>query len=226
MADVKVNGNTYNGITHIQLVKAEGGAYEVYKEGAALIDVLLAGCNDSIGDIEIDTTELCLNWMQQIKGGTWSFPNATTAYGGPKHSKFDNLLMPNVTAINQNYGVTSMPYQITSTFNGTVVTGTLDLSSLATAQNNTVGFNGCTIGTLKLGSYCPVVNIWQGATITNLLFYNITADQITDNSFFRANPKVTNLYIPADCVDAVQALVDDGTITGVTNVYSIDDWSE
>lgn len=226
MSDVKVNGNTYTGITHIRLAKADGGGYEEYKEGAALFDTLLAGCSASIGDIESDATTLYLNWMQQIKGGSWSFPNATTAYGGPKHSYFENLLMPNVTTINQNKGTTSKLYQVTSAFDGTEVTGILDLSSLETAQNNTVSFKGCTVGTLKLGSYCPAVNIWQNATITNLVYYNITADQITANSYFRATPNVTNLYIPADCVDAVQALVDDGTITGVTNVYSVDDWSE
>lgn len=33
MADVKVNGNTYNGITHIQLAKAEGGGYQKFIEG-------------------------------------------------------------------------------------------------------------------------------------------------------------------------------------------------
>lgn len=33
MADVKVNGNTYNGITHIQLAKADGGGYQKFIEG-------------------------------------------------------------------------------------------------------------------------------------------------------------------------------------------------
>ena len=33
MADIKVNGNTYNGITHIQVAKAGGGGYQKFIEG-------------------------------------------------------------------------------------------------------------------------------------------------------------------------------------------------
>lgn len=33
MADVKVNGNTYKGITHIQMAKADGGGYQKFIEG-------------------------------------------------------------------------------------------------------------------------------------------------------------------------------------------------
>lgn len=226
MSNVKVNGNTYNGVESIKLMKADNSGYAEYKENAAdtdtLFDTLIAGGN--IGDRVIEGASPVLNWMQNVEGGTISAPYATSACANINYSKFDNLLFPNVTTFNTYAGPATKKYMRGSNFEGTDVTGVLDLSSLATVTNNTVQFKYCTIGTLKLGSYTGTQSsLLSGATITNLV-WNLPGSGVTTH--LNSATKITNLYVPASLVSEMQTMVADGTLTKVTNVYSIDEWED
>lgn len=229
MSNVKVNGNTYNGVTSVKLMKSDGSGYAEYKEGAEAtaseISVLIA--DGAIGDIENDAGTPILSWMNGGKYGTVSFPYATSAKGGVNSCYFDNLLLPNATDISAHAGNGPTQYRMTGGFQNCKITGTLDLSSLATSQNNAVIFTGSDIGTLKLGNYCPNANAWA-ATFTNLILNGLT-DALATNQYFYGYFKsatITNLYVPAAVMDAVQAKITDGTLTKITNLYSIDEWED
>lgn len=224
MADVKVNGNTYNGITRIKLAKV-GGGFEEYKEGAALLDTLVEG--GTVGDIESDATSATVSWMQGIQFGNVSFPNATTAIGGINSCYMENLLLPNVTTYRNDAGKGSNSYRMTNGIQNCKIPGTLDLSACDTSVNNVLSFTGSNIGTLKLGKYGPGANIWQGTTITNLVWSGITASD-TSNTWFEyfGRATITNLYVPEAVKEDFQKKIDDGTLTKITNLYSIDEWSE
>lgn len=223
MSNVKVNGNTYNDVTSVKLMKDDGSGYAEFKENVAdtdtLMDTLLA--DDSVGNIESDTGEVYLGWMQGIEFGTVSFPYATKATGYPHSCTFENLLLPAVTDYSGAVGKGVNGYRMPNSINNCKITGTLDLSKVATSTNNTLGIANCTIGTLKLGSYMPG---WgQTTTITNAIIPGFTADY--EVIYFKL-VNITNLYVPSTVLEHVQSMVTAGTLPNVTNVYSIDGWED
>lgn len=227
MSDIKVNGNIYNGVTSIKMMKADDSGYAEYKEGVeeatdTLMDVMLS--NGNVGNIESDSGNPLLSWMHGLKFGTVSFPYATKASGPINSAHFDNLLLPNVTDFPNHGGNGSFSYRMASGIQNCNIPGVLDLSSLATSLNNTMNFAGSAIGTLKLGSYVP--KSWNSTTITNFVWYGMPESAMSDAAFtMYFSATVTNMYVPAGLVDAVQAQIDEGKWK-ITNLYSIDEWED
>ena len=231
MSNVKVNGNIYNNVENIQLMKADGSGYAKYTEGAAAAadfrDVLTAGGYTKIGDYENDGANVYIGWLEKCGGGTIAFPAATVAKGSVKYAKFDNLLLPHVASMN-SASTASGDYPAPSVFTNTDVTGVLDLGSLASIQNGMNVFQNCNIGTLKLGALA-YSNLFIGsATITNFIYDNPTTDLGNSNFVTNMNAatQITNLYVPADQLSAWQEKISNGTFTKITNVYSIDEWED
>ena len=228
MSNVNVNGNIYNNVESIQLMKADGSGYAKYTEGSeaadSMLDTLLSG--DSLGDIQRDDSKPCIEWLSGRTFGTVSFPYATSVNGACERVTAENILLPNVSTFNAvstgNNGWRSYG------FINCKITGVLDLSSLDTVLNNATSFKYSVIGTLKLGSYAPGANIWGSVVVTNLVWYGLTSDRFSNSTFqsYFKNATVTNLYVPADLVDTVNEKITDGTLTKVANVYSIDDWED
>ena len=228
MSNVKVNGNTYNDVTSVKLIKADGSGYAEYKEGAEATDTLLDKLlnRQHLGDIELDDASPCLEWLSGYEFGTLSCPYATTLKGSLERVTAENVLLPNISTVNPtstgnngwaDYG-----------FMNCKITGVLDLSKLATVQNNSVKFTASQIGTLKLGSYFPSANIWASSVITNLVVYGLTDANFGNSGFWTyfGGATITNLYVPASVKDAVQAKITEGTLTKITNLYSIDEWED
>ena len=232
MSNVKVNGNTYNGVTSIKLMKADNSGYAEYKEGAEAAedfrDMLTAGGYTNIGDYESNEPAPYIGWLDKCGGGSISFPSATTAKGSVKNAKFENLLFPNVISLKSAISA-SGDYPGASIFSQTDVTGVLDLSSLADIQNGYGTFQNCNIGTLKLGRFNLINNMIASATITNFV-WNVPSTTHPNMTNFAAlmnsATKITNLYIPADIVGTWQTLIDNGTLTKIENLYSIDEWED
>ena len=232
MSNVKVNGNTYNNVTSIKLMKADGSGYAEYKEGAEDVadfrDMLTAGGYTNIGDYESNEPAPYIGWLEKCGGGSISFPKATTAKGSVKNASFENLLLPNVVSMNSALSA-SGDYPGSSVFTQTDVTGVLDLSSLTNIQNSFNVFQNCNIGTLKLGGFNLCNNMIGSATITNFI-WNVPTTTNPDMPNFavlmNGATKITNLYIPADIVGTWQTLIDNGTLTKIENLYSIDDWED
>lgn len=231
MSDVKVNGNTYNGVESIKLMKADGSGYAEYKEGAeaadSLMDTLIA--NGSLGDIERDDASPCLEWLSGYTVGTVSFPYATTLNGVPSKVTAENLLLPNVSSI-ASVACGKSGWKNRS-FANCKITGVLDLSGLDSVLNNACQFTTSEIGTLKLGAYAPAANIWNAAIFTNLVLSRLTFDGLTETAFstwftYFNGATITNLYVPADVKETIQAKIDAGTLTKITNLYTIDDWED
>lgn len=231
MSNIKVNGNTYNDVSSVRFMKADNSGYATYKEGASDTDTMFDTLinQNSIGDYESDLAKPNLNWLSDVSAGTVSFPYATSAYACVEYCRFDNLLLPNVTQLEASKGVGARNYMKVSKFSGCIVTGVLDLTSLETVSNNTVNFQYCNIGTLKLGSYVGNTNLLSNVTIENLVWNmpdSTGLAETTCTTTLNAATAITNLYVPSARVDEIQALIDDGTITKITNVYSIDDWED
>lgn len=221
MSNVKVNGNTYASISSVRLPLADGSGYATFTEGAMVdntVNLLISQCDR--GDMTFeDVTDAYISAFGYNSGGTISFPNAAVVRGLCNKGNYDNMLFPKATKIDQCVS------GIASTFNGSTISGTLDLSALTSNAINNQIFYGTTIGTLLLGAYAPRDGIMGKATITNL-WWNNTA--ITAGDFATALDEVTavtNLYLPDAVYDDFKALMDDGTITGVTNLYKISEWS-
>lgn len=228
MSNVKVNGNTYNDISSVKLMKADGSGYAEYKEGAEVTDTLMDKLlnRQNLGDIELDDAAPCLEWLSGYEFGTLSCPYATTLNGSLDRVTADNVLLPNISTVTPTS--TGKSGWATYGFNNCKITGTLDLSSLATVVNNAVGFVTCEIGTLKLGAYAPAKSIWNSTIITNLVWYGLTSEAFNANVFvayFKA-ATITNLYVPAVIKDEVQAKITDGSLDKITNLYTIDEWEE
>lgn len=228
MSDIKVNGNTYTGVTSVKLMKADESGYAEYTESAeatdSVMDTLIA--NGSLGDIERDDASPGLEWMTGYRVGTVSFPYATKLNGAPVKITAENLLFPNVKTVSAiscgNSGWRSYG------FNNCKITGTLDLSSLETVSNNALTFTTSVIGTLKLGTYAPNKNIWAALTVTNFVWNGLTAASLSQNSFFEyfKSAVITNLYVPAELKERFQTQIDNGTLTKITNLYSLDEWED
>ena len=231
MSNVKVNGNIYNNVESIQLMKADGSGYAKYTEGATAAadfrDVLTAGGYTDIGDYENDGANVYIGWLEKCGGGTIAFPAATAAKGSVKNAKFANLLLPNVVSMSSAMSA-SGDYPSASVFSQTDVTGVLDLGSLASIQNSMNVFQNCNIGTLKLGALGFSNLFIGGATITNFIWNCPQADLSNSNFVTNMNAatKITNLYVPAAQVSEWQTMISNGTFTKITNVYSIDEWED
>ena len=56
---------------------------------------------------------------------------------------------------------------------------------------------------------------------------DITADKMAgDQGLNCQNAKITNAYVPDGLYDEIKALMDAGTLTTVTNLYKISEWSD
>ena len=98
-------------------------------------------------------------------------------------------------------------------------------------MNNALMFTTSEIGTLKLGAYAPSANIWNGAVFTNLVLTSMTLAPFVDSALanwftYLNGATITNLYVPAEWVSSVREKIDEGKLTKITNLYSIDDWED
>lgn len=227
MSNVKVNGNTYNGVTSVNLPLADGSGFATYAEGAVTDNVTNSILDGSIsGNLtNEDITTIALNCFRKATVGVLNFPNAVKMQDNAEGVTAESILLPRVSSIS------SVP-----NFRSSKISGVLDLSAL---PNNIVGmnqtFSGATIGTLKLGEMGDHNGCLQNATITNLIwnYTKSTSINANDNGNIAGKQalgciglKVTNAYIPDALYDGVKALIDDGTITTVTNLYKISEWSD
>lgn len=223
MSDVKVNGNAYNGVGSIRLMKVDGSGYATYTEGIAeadpMIGKLIAAGN--LGNIEEEVGNVYLSWMAGLKFGTVSFPYATKATGFPHSCTFENLLLPSVVDFGGAVGSGKDGYRLPNGIQNCIITGSLDLSKVATSLNSALNITNCRIGTLKLGSYMPG---WGPTNIiTNALIPCFTTEY--GISYFKSMT-ITNLYVPTDVVEHVRSLMTNGSLPNITNVYSIDEWED
>lgn len=228
MSNVKVNGNTYNNVTSIKLMKADGSGYAEYKEGMEATDTMMDKLlnRQNLGDIELDDASPCLEWLSGYEFGTLSCPYATTLKGSLERVTAENILLPNISTVTPTQ--TGNNSWADYGFMNCKITGVLDLSKLETVQNNAVQFTSSKIGTLKLGSYAPAKNIWNGTTITNFV-WNVPSTTDFGNTGFWTylnSATITNLYVPENVKETFQGKITDGTLTKITNLYSIDEWED
>ena len=226
MSDIKVNGNTYNGVTCVKLMKADNSGYATYTEGAvadSYLDRMLSG---NYGDVYDERSgEVSIGFLTNGVGGTINLPNATVLNGVCRFGVYENLLFPKAAKIEY----TATGQVASSNFFGTTVSGTLDLSGTVGNHGNNAMFQYAIIGTLKLGSVAPHNNMFMSATITNLVWNNTdtTADKMGGSTGLKGNnASITNAYVPDAFYDAIKALMDAGTLTTVTNLYKISEWSD
>lgn len=226
MSNVKVNGNTYNGVTSVKLPLADGSGFATYAEGAVTDNVTSSILDASIsGNLtNEDITTISLNCFQYTTVGTLNFPNAVKMKGSASDLIAENVLLPRVSSIN----TASVP-----NFRNSKISGVLDLSAL---PNTIIGMNqtfcNATIGTLKVGEM-PCHNMClTNTTITNLVWALDVLDVdgnpkiVTNLGLACAGLKATNVYVADSVYDAVNASIVDGTITTVTNLYKISEWSD
>lgn len=224
MSNVKVNGNTYNGVTSVKLALADGTGYATYSEGMVTSDITNDILSGSLsGDYEnSEITRLNTSFLQHQNVGTLSFPNAVTMFGMTQTIvTAENLLLPKVAKIEYRNN-TFCSFRAT-------ITGVLDLSGMESAGStlNQV-FMGSKIETLKIGKMSPANMMFSNATITNLIWNNTdtTADKMAgDQGLNCTNAKITNAYVPDALYDEIKALKDAGTLTTVTNLYKVSEWS-
>ena len=227
MSNIKVNGNTYNGVTCVKLMKADDSGYATYTEGAvadSYLDRMLSG---NYGDIcDERSGEVNIGFLTNGEGGTINFPNAAILNGVCRAGTYENLLFPKAAKIEY----TVIGKQVASSnFYSTTVSGALDLSGIAGNIGNNGMFQNASIGTLKLGSMSPHNNMFGGAAITNLVWNNTdtTADKMGGNLGLKGNnAAITNAYVPDAFYDDIKALMDAGNLTTVTNLYKISEWSD
>lgn len=229
MSNVKVNGNTYNGVTSVKMLLADGSGYATYTEGAVTDDVTAKILDGSIsGDIiNENITTISLNCFAKSNVGTLNFPNAVKMRGSAEGLVAENILLPRVSSVDSS----SLP-----NFRNAKVSGTIDLSAMPETiigMNQT--FYGATIGTLKIGEMPPHNMCLANVTIINLVWNFTKSTEIsTTNNISIAGAQalkcsgltVTNAYIPDNLYEGVKALIDDGTLNTVTNLYKISEWSD
>lgn len=226
MSNVKVNGNTYNDVTSVRLTLADGSGYVIYDENIgdtekSLLSALLSG-ND-IGDFSDDElVTFNFSAMGRAKIGTWSFPNVANVIGGDVYDlASDNLLLPAAVGYDS----------ATPSIRRATITGTLDMRSYKADDGNNTSvmyfLYMSTFGTVRLDSMNNVLGSMFGySTISNLVWAgnNLTASGIVDA--LNGATAITNLYIKDTIYDDVAALIADGTITKVTNLYKYSEWSD
>ena len=227
MSNVKINGNTYNGVDEIRLMKADDSGYAIYKEGQEAAENILdiAVARGDMGSYRNEAGSVCLSVFCGLNLGDLDFPYATTASGGVIACKANRVLLPNVTTLNVDKSFGAQQNGLLAGFQQSDIT-LLDLSGLTTSMNNACKFTGARIGTLKLGSYFPPANIWGNAIITNAILSGFRAEMTASALTYFANATITNLYVPADQLAGAQQLKSEGKLSKVTNIYSAADWSD
>ena len=233
MSNVKINGNTYNGVDEIRLMKADDSGYAIYKEGQTeegltweAVTINFSGViPEDIDDPDVTTPQI--GRLQSTKFGTIKLTGATKMAGGCPYSTFDNLLLPHVVAADNfiNYGTRDF-VDVRRSFSSIKCSGVLDLGSFSSGINwgNTM-FQNAQIGTLKLGPITLTSNSMSSATITNFV-WNCAGNASNPVGVLTSATKITNLYVPAEYVATISGKIDDGTLTKIDHVYSMADWSD
>lgn len=223
MSNVKVNGNTYNGVTSVKLPLADGTGYATFAEGAVtsdITDIILS--EQAIGDMTNDTVSIVnMYFLRSRTCGTIAFTNAAEVYGEATAVVAENLLFPKATT----WGYRNNSF---SNIRACNVSGTIDLSGITTQQASNQTFYGSTIGTLLLGKMGPHNGAFQNAKITNFVWNNpdIAADKMGGvQGLGCSGATITNAYVPDTLYDGIKALKDAGSLTTVTNLYKISEWS-
>lgn len=226
MSNVKVNGNTYNGVTSVKLPLADGTGYATYAEGAMADSYLDKMLSANYGDIYDERSgDADMSFLAYSKAGTINFPNVTYIRGNANYVVADNILFPKAAGIQYD-----MSKGIYSIFKSANISGVLDLSGLnvGTGHGNQT-FMGATIGTLKLGVWPAHNMMFANAKITNLVwdYPDATVDMMAGtNALKGSGASFTNAYVPDALYDGIKALMDDGTLTTVSNLYKISEWSD
>ena len=227
MSDIKVNGDTYKDVTSIRFMKSDDSGYATYTEGAvadSYLDRMLFG---NYGDVYDDRSgTVHIGFLSFGEGGTINLPNVTVLKGACRGGVYENLLFPKAASL--QYRATAPA--VSSNFYQTTVSGVLDLSGIVPEKiGNNALFSSATIGTLKLGAVAPHNNMFMSATVTNLVWNNTdtTADKMGSSNGLRSSgARITNAYVPDAFYDDIKALMDAGTLTTVTNLYKLSEWSD
>lgn len=227
--NAKVDGKTYEGIELITVGGKNITLQEVAEQATdSLMTSLLNGTNLEIEDSSV--AEGYLGWLVGQKASKVSFPHLTKGYGPCNNCTIDNLLLPAMVSFGSYSGTA---YQVGANFQNLKCSGVCDLSGLTTYQNMNQAFQGAVIGVLKIGKIPKVANPLGTLTVTNLIFdcsnYVNAQDVTTQNSIgniLNRCTSITNVYLPDDYYTTVKALVDAGTLTKVTNVYRMSEWSD
>lgn len=233
MSNVKVNGNIYNDVTSIKLMKADDSGYAEYMEGATtggdyMLELLNGQVENSFKGYENSelTGTACLSWLSGLNAPDAEviLPNVTRIEGGLDHNgkaKLKSIRVPKAAAFEKGNMNTWFQCKGTIEF--------VDFSGLTGGTFNQT-FYGGTYGTLKLGKYPGGKNgTFQNATITNLIWNNpdLTASVMaTENGGLNQAKSITNAYVPDTLYDEIKALMDAGSLTSVTNLYKVSEWSD
>lgn len=223
MSNVKVNGNTYNGVASVKLALADGTGFATYAEGAVtsdIADMLLSGAE--LCDMTNNTVSAVnLNVFYGRTCGTVNFTNAAEVFGSAERIAADNILLPKVTMWGyRNY--------LFTTLRNCSVPGTVDLSGITSVQAANQSFYGSVIGTLLLGKMQSHNGMFQTAKITNLVWNNpdlSAANMGGSQGLGCIDAVITNAYVPDALYDEINALIDADTLTTVANLYKISEWS-
>lgn len=229
MSNVKVNGNTYNEVTSVRLPLSDGTGYATFDEGGSsnqdIYDMFFTKGAD-LGDVESNVDFVDIRALNGHPFGTANFPAASKIRGNLGNVTFDNLLAPNAGALHTS--VNDPGFALRSC----IVSGTVDLRNADPAgggyPNLNQTFYGSTIGTLLIQKFPNVNDLFLNATITNLYWNNpdITAGNMAGAQGLQSATAITNAYVPDTLYDGIKALMDAGTLTNVTNLYKISDWSD
>lgn len=235
MSNVKVNGNTYNGVTRIKLMKADDSGYATYTEGEVSGGDYLESLMDASGasfpgyeNAEL-TGRVSLGWLTGVNNPNAEIylPNVTKVEGGIAGATLKSLRLPK--AADLSGGNVALWFQCIG-LNAELV----DFSGVSSGSFNQA-FQKVNIGTLKLGAMPPHNLPFGNATITNLIWNNPNVEVGTPGAYggmcgtsglTSGGAKFTNVYVPDSMYDSIKAFVDDGTLTTVTNLYKISEWSD
>lgn len=233
MSNVKVNGNTYNDVSSIRLMKADNSGYATFVEGETSGGDYLQSLMDASGasfpgyDNSDLTGEVSLGWLCGVNNANAevNLPNVTKISGGIPSATLKSIKVPKATTLGG--GKVAMWFQIRGTYD------LLDFSGIVSGTWNQT-FYGCQIGTLKLGAFVPSNGAFQNATITNLIWNNpnitprtdaTSAELMAGGQGLNSATTITNAYVPDVYYDEIKALKDAGTLTKVTNLYKLSEWS-
>lgn len=230
MSNIKVNGNTYNDVTSVKLALADGTGYATYNEGAVADSYLDKMLSASYGDIYDERSgKINMSFLAFSNAGTINLPNVTSIIGNANFIVADNILLPKAASYQYDAGA-----GIAGIFKSAKISGVLDLSGLQAGSGNQ-SFMNATIGTLKLGKQTEQNGFLQNASITNLIWNNPDIKVGTPGAYggicgtaglSGSGAKITNAYVPDDLYDSIKAFLDDGTLTTVTNLYKVSEWSD
>lgn len=225
MSNVKVNGNAYNGVNSIRLPLADDTGYATFEESAATAKDWVAAFMGTaeLGNIENNSvTEVDISPLARRTVGTVSFPNAGIVKGDANKVKAANLLFPRASQLS------SSTVFVRFSLKNAVITGVVDLRNAVGSNSFNQTFMSAQIGTLLIGKIPEHNGIFQGANITNLVWNNpdLTAAKIAGvEGLASSGASITNAYVPDTLYDDILALKTGGTLTTVTNLYRVSEWS-